>query len=237
MSLPAATRHRLLAAVGIGAGAIAAVLIALSVTGSKKEPAPPATVHGAAEASALLDGIPQRGNVLGSPSAPVTLVEYADLQCTYCGIWARKTFPSLVREYVRPGKVKLVFRGLAFIGTDSETALRTGLAAGEQDRLWNVVVLLYANQGEESSGWVSDDLLRGVGEAVPGLNVGRMLDGRDSPAADEALASAQTAADAAGITGTPSFEVGRTGGPLQRLEIRSLDPSAFRPALDALLEQ
>ncbi len=140
-----------------------------------------------------------------------------------------------MREYVRPGKVQLVFRGLAFIGPDSEAALRTALSAGEQNRLWHVVDLLYANQGEENTGWVNDDLLRGVGGAVPRLDVERMLDERDSPAADQALASAQRAAHAAGITGTPSFEVGRAGGPLQRLEISSLDPSAFRSALDSLL--
>jgi hypothetical protein len=43
-------------------------------------------VAGTAE---LLAGIPQRGNVLGSPTAPVRLVEYADLQCPYCALYAR----------------------------------------------------------------------------------------------------------------------------------------------------
>ncbi len=87
-----------------------------------------------------------------------------------------------MREYVRPGKLRLEFRGLAFVGSDSATALRTALAAGRQNRLWNVVDLLYRNQGTENTGWVTESLLRSVGEATPGLDVGRMLSERGSSA-------------------------------------------------------
>ena len=82
----------------------------------------------------LLRGIPQQGTALGSPDAPVTLVEYADLQCPYCAQWARDAFPELVRDYVRTGRVRIVFRGLAFLGPDSDAALRAALAAGQQRR-------------------------------------------------------------------------------------------------------
>jgi len=235
MKRPALTRTRLLALVGLAAAGMAAALIAVSLTGSGDEGEPPAVVAGSAEVSALLDGIPQRGIVLGRADAPVTLVEYADLQCPYCATWASEAFPAIVREYVRPGKVRLVFRGLAFIGPDSEEALRAALSAGEQGRLWHVVELLYVNQGTENSGWVSDGLLRAVGAAVPGFDVERMLDGRDSPACTAQMRAAERAAEAAGIQGTPSFEVGRTGGPLRRLEIATLDAGSVRPALDRLL--
>ena len=139
-----------------GAALLAAVMVAASVFGSrggadapKVSGAPaaeaPATVAATAETEALLRGIPQDGIALGSPDAPVTLVEYADLQCPYCAMWARDAFPAIVDEYVRPGHVRVVFRGLAFIGPESDTALRTALAAGSQGRLWHVVHLLYGN--------------------------------------------------------------------------------------------
>jgi protein-disulfide isomerase len=99
--------------------------------------------------------------VLGSPDAPVTVVEYADLQCPFCAEWARRAFGEIVRDYVAPGRVRIEFRGLVFLGPDSEVALRTALAAGRQDRLWDVVHLLYANQGAENAGWVTQDLLEG----------------------------------------------------------------------------
>ena len=140
-------------------------------------------------------------------------------------------------DYVRPGRVRIVFRGLAFIGPDSELALRSALAAGRQNRLWQVVHLLYANQGEENTGWVSEALLRSLGTSLPGLDAARMLDQTRSAAVDRALDSASIAAANAGVTGTPTFEVGRTGGQLSRLQIASLDGSAFRPALDRLLRE
>lgn len=227
---------RLLALVALAAAGLAAALIAISVSGSGGGSAPPSTtLYGVATTRAMLDGIPQRGRELGAAKAPVTLVEYADIQCPYCAQWARETLPTIVEEYVRPGKVKLVFVGMAFLGPDSETALRAALAAGAQNRLWHVLDLLFYNQGEESSGWVTEDLLRRIGEAVPGLDTERMLAEADSDAVTAALArDAQRAAEA-GIRGTPSFEVGRSGGKLERLTVSSLEPDAFRPALDELL--
>jgi protein-disulfide isomerase len=59
--------------------------------------------------------------------------------------------PVLIHDYVREGKLRIVFRGLTFIGPDSEKALRAALAAGEQNRLWHVVDLFYRHQGPENS--------------------------------------------------------------------------------------
>ena len=66
-------------------------------------------------------------------------------------------------EYVASGKVRVVFRGLAFLGPDSDKAFRAALAAAEQDGLWNVVHGLFTSQGAENSGWVTDGLLRSLG--------------------------------------------------------------------------
>ena len=93
------------------------------------------------------------------------MVEFADLQCPFCREYTLNALPTIVKQYVRTGKVKLVFFGMAFLGPDSETALRAAYAAGLQSRLWNVIDLLYRNQGPENSGWVTDGLLRAVGKA------------------------------------------------------------------------
>lgn len=220
------------------AGGLAAVaLIVLSTAGGLGDGGRAKIIDGAATA-ALLRGIPQDGTMLGDPEAPVTVVEYADLQCPYCKTFALDTLPRLIDEYVRPGKVRLEFRGLAFLGQDSVEALRAVLAAGRQDRLWNVMDLLYANQGQENSGWVTTDLLRAVGAAVPGLDVERMLSEAATAPVQTAIERAQAQAAADGIEGTPSFTVARTGAQKGKLiGAGAIGIEAFRPEIDALLAE
>jgi protein-disulfide isomerase len=214
----------------IGAAALSVGLIATSQLGAwDREEAPAVRAT-----HSSLAGIPQRGTVLGNPDAPVTLVEYADLQCPYCAEWAARTFPVLVSDYVRTGKLRIVFHGLAFIGPDSDTALRTALVAGREGRLWNVVAGFYLLQGAENAGWVTDDLVDDVA-AEAGLDGDRLRNARDESWVSEELRNAQATADAAGVRGTPSFQLGRTGGALELVKLRSLGPEGITPAIDALL--
>ncbi|HEY7003716.1 MAG TPA: thioredoxin domain-containing protein [Gaiellaceae bacterium] len=192
-------------------------------------------VKGAAESRRLLAGIPQNGTVLGDPNAPVTLVEYADLQCPFCQQWALGTLPTLVEDYVRPGKLRIEFRGLAFIGPDSATALQNALAAGQQDKLWNVVDLLYQNQGQENSGWVTDELIDGIAASVPGLDADQLATDRSKPAINAQMAQAAAQANAAGVNQTPFFQIGGTGEPLHTLQFTSLEPKQFQDAIEAEL--
>jgi len=209
----APSRTLLLALAGGGAAVIAAVLIVISVTGGGDKGAePPLVTTGETQAllgdPELLDGIPQNGLVLGSPAAPVTMIEYADVQCPFCGEFAGRSLPALLDEYVRPGKVKIEFRGLRFLGPDSEKALRLVLSAARQDKAWTVLELLFANQGEENKGWVTDALVRQIGAAVAGLDVEQMLAGTDAPAIDASIEKAETQGQDDGVRGTPTFVVG-----------------------------
>ncbi len=214
----------------IGAAALSVGLIATSQLGAQDREAKPAAAHAT---HSSLAGIPQRGIVLGNPDAPVTLVEYVDLQCPYCAEWAVRTFPVLVSDYVRTGKLRIVFHGLAFIGPDSDTALRTALAAGRENRLWDVVAGFYARQGAEN-GWVTDELVDDV-VAEAGLDGAVVRAARGESWVTAELRNAQAAADAAGVQGTPSFQLGRTGGALELVQLRSLGPEGITPAIDALL--
>jgi len=211
------------------------VVIATQFTGSGGSSANPVTLMGVADNEQLFAGIPQHGNVLGSPKAPVTLVEYADLQCPYCGEFARNALPPLVSDYVRTGKVKLVFRGLAFVGPESQTALRTVVAAGAQNRLWNVAHLIYSNQGPENTGWVNDAYLRSVAGSVGGIDVSQLESRAGSADVNATIARDANSATADAVSSTPSFLVGHSGGKLEPLQVAKLDAAAFRPALKALL--
>lgn len=189
---------------------------------------------GVSETAALLGGIPQHGNVLGSPAAPVRLVEYADPQCPYCAVYARDVLPTLIRDYVRPGKVQLVFRGLWFLGPDSGTALRTAVAAGAQNRFWNVLELLYRNQGPENA-WVTDELLRAI-VAGAGADTARVFAARDGAPVAATIDAWAARAQADGVNGVPTFFFGRRGGTLEPLTLTAIAPPEFRAALDGALQ-
>jgi protein-disulfide isomerase len=221
--------RKLLVVAGLGAVLSATALITASVVTGGSKP----KRSSAPAAPSVLRAVPQHGLVLGSPSAPVTLVEFADLQCPYCGIVARDALPSIVRDYVRTGKVRVVFEGLAFLGPDSDTALRAVLAAGRQNRAWSMLEGLYQRQGGENSGWVTEGLLRQVGGEIAGLDTARML--RDRSSVDREIAAAQRLAERVGVTGTPSFLAGRSGGRLRPVELTELTADALQPRLDHLL--
>ena len=226
--------------------AIAAILVAASQIstgadqGTKADTASARVTQGSTEAppaQSLFAGIPQQGAVLGSPMARATLVEYADLQCPYCGKWARETLPALINEYVRTGTLRIVFKGLAFLGPDSEKALRAVIAAGRQGRLWDLVHRLYESQGAENSGWVTNELLRDLCSEIPGVDQAKLVAAGRNGWVQGEMERAAASAEAAGVTGTPAFQIGPTGGELQTVELTSLALDGIVPAVESVLAQ
>lgn len=209
--------------------AAAVALVAVAVLSRNDSSSAPPTANPVVD----LAGIPQAGRVLGSPAANVTLIEYADPQCPACRLYTEEFFPTLVREYVRPGKVKTEFRGFPFIGDDSVKAYRFLLAAAEQDKLWNLAEALYRNQGAENSGWVTDDLIRGIAAEIPGLDVDKLFADAERADIRQQAESAESAAAAAGIGGTPSFLIIAGNEQPYAVQFRSVDQ--MRAALDDAL--
>lgn len=212
--------------VAIGA-AVALVAVALLFRNDTSTPAATPTPVVA------LGGIPQAGSVLGSPAAKVTLIEYADPQCPACRLYTESIFPTVVNEYVRPGKVATEFRGFPFIGDDSVKGYRYLLAAGRQDKLWNLAEALYRNQGAENSGWLTEDLVRRLAAEIPGLDVERLLSDAARPEIAEEASSATAKAVASGIQGTPTFLVKIGDGKPYLIQVASIDD--MRAALDDAL--
>ena len=224
----------------VGVMLVAAAFVAVSVaassgTGATANAATGGRLVGTALSRNLFAGVPQSGITLGRPSAPIHLVEFADLQCPYCDEYAVQTLPTLVTDYVRTGKVQMRFENLSFIGPGSVAAGRVAAAASRQNKLWNFIDLMYLNQGEENSGYVTPAYLQRLLEAVPALNVGQALDASRSPVAGAALTNASRVAAADGISATPSFLIGRAGGPLQQFQPSSLTPAPFESELNGLL--
>jgi protein-disulfide isomerase len=220
-----AQRNRRMLQLG-GALAAAAVIVVVAIVissgGSDKKSSPKGPPTGTSQAEQLLNGIPQKGTTLGNPKAPVTLEEFADLQCPFCRDYTVNTFPKLVATYVKPGKVKMVFQNYAFIGPDSLTAARAAEAAGNQNKLWHFIDVFYNNQGDENTDYVTDEFLTKIGKGA-GVDVDKMLADRQNPKVDEAIAKAQQAAQQAGVNSTPTFLIKKAGSPPQKVSAAQLE--------------
>jgi protein-disulfide isomerase len=229
------TRNRNLLLAGAGAAAVVIVLVVASVVVAGGGGGSGSTTTSTGDA-ALIDGIPQQDDVLGAQDATVTLIQFEDLQCPICREYQTEGFPDIVSEYVRPGKVKLRFVGLAFIGGDSEKALDYVLAAGKQGKLWQYAAALYANQGAENSGWVSEDLLHQLADDL-GLDWQQLMtDASSSAVKQQAQAMAAEAAQRQ-VPGTPTFFVQVGNNPPYLVQPSSFAIESFRPILDDALGQ
>lgn len=195
-------RRRLALLAALAAVAVAVVVAVVVVAqGSKSERV------AEAERVALFEGIPQDGEWLGDPGAPVVVEEYLDMQCPFCADFAVEQLPALLEERVRTGEVRMRLRMLSFLGEDSVEAGRFAAAAARQDRMWDVVEAFMARQGAENSGYVDEAFLRTVG-GEGGVDVDRALQDAGGDAAAKLLSDADAAAAAAGIDATPTFRVG-----------------------------
>jgi protein-disulfide isomerase len=202
---------RLLAATGLAVVVAGVAAIVSSSGGSADPPAPRPS-----QAANLFDGIEEHNGVLGDPNAPITLTEYVDLQCPICAAASRDTLPTVVRDYVRTGKVKLEARTLHFIGPDSVLAARAAAGAEQQGKLWPFLEAFYAAQGQENSGYVTDEFLRSVA-AASGVDAAKALKAADTARAQDRLNRANADAQALGVDSTPTFTIARGDGKAQVL--------------------
>jgi protein-disulfide isomerase len=210
----ASTKVLLLAAAGI-AGVAVAIGLVFALRGGGSSSATSTTVSAlpdAAATTALFGGIPQRGNVLGKPSAPVTMVEYIDLQCPVCRAFETEVMPTIVDRYVRTGKLKVEARPIAFIGPDSARGRRATIAAARQNRMFDFAQLLYANQGPENGGWLNDEIVASAAKSIPGVNVQALVDASNSSGVESTGKRYESQATIDGVGGTPAIYIGKSGG-------------------------
>jgi protein-disulfide isomerase len=245
-----ARRKRLMQIGGIVGVAIVviAVVVAISASGGGST-APTSNTQSSAkkaqtEVTALLAGIPQSGNVLGNPNAPVTLQYFGDLQCPICRDFTLGALPTVIEKYVRAGKLKIQYRSMQTatrepaVFNEQQTA---ALAAGKQNTMWHYVELFYHQQGEEDSGYVTPKFLRERAEQIPGLNVAKWEEERHNPKLGEEIEKDKEAVGENGFTGTPSFLLGKTGGATHKIEANttpSLEEASalFEPEINKALK-
>lgn len=106
-----------------------------------------ATADGKAAAT---DAIESTDMFLGSPDAPVTIIEYASVTCPHCAAFAEEVLPGIKKDYIDTGKVKWVFRefptppqGLSYVGS---VLARCAAEKGGSEAYFLVVDTLFRTQ-------------------------------------------------------------------------------------------
>jgi protein-disulfide isomerase len=161
--------------------------------------------------SSLLQGIPQSGDTLGSPSAPVTMTYYGDLECPVCQAFTLSGgFPQLVQNQVRQGKVKIVYSATCTATCNSHPQSTftnqqvAALAAGQQNKFWNYVELFYHQQASETSAYVNEHYLDTLATEA-GLNIPQWKAARANAALTQELTQQAQSESQQGINSTPTL--------------------------------
>lgn len=145
------------------------------------------------------------GSVLGRADAPVTIVEYTDYQCPHCGRFHNTTFEELKKNYIDTGKILFISRDLPLsFHQNSLRAAQAARCAGEQDKFWQLRDLLIRNSSNlEQKAIVSyaQQVQLDTDKFNACVNGDKYIDEIRGEVAE---------ANSIGITGTPSFIVGRT---------------------------
>jgi protein-disulfide isomerase len=186
---------------------VVVVIVVAGSGGSSKSGGDPSSVAHQPEVEKILAGIPQQQLVLGKASAPTTLIMYGDLQCPICKEYIEEILPEIIATDVKKGEVKLVYRDFIIISEESIPAGEAALAAGAQGKGWTFIQLFYRNQGEERSGYVTEEFLESIGKAAGIPDIAKWNKERKSGKYTKQVEETTAQAGKLGFTGTPSFAI------------------------------
>ena len=142
--------------------------------------------------------------LLGNPNASITMVEFGDYQCTFCNKFFHETEESIVENYVKTGKVKMLFKDFVVVSEDSINAANAAHCANDQKMFWEYHATLYNNWDGEGTGWASSDHLHRFADAL-GLDMNRFSKCMDESKWKGLVGSSQKDGRTLGVTATPTF--------------------------------
>jgi len=143
---------------------------------------------------------------IGNVNAKITMVIFEDFQCPFCKKFHDESFDQLKREFVDTGKIKVVHQNLAFLGIESINTAQAASCAKDQKKFWEYVDLIYANQGRENSGNLSDDNLKKLAKNL-GLGMTKFEACYDSQKYKSLVENEKAFAKSYGITSTPTLVI------------------------------
>ncbi|HSL22499.1 MAG TPA: DsbA family protein [Vicinamibacterales bacterium] len=174
----------------------------------------------------------------GRPDARVTMIEFSDFQCPFCGRHVRETMPRIDREYIQTGKVRYVFRDFPIesLHPQAPKAHEAANCAKDQGKYWEMWERFFANPRQ-----LAPSDLPGHAEAL-GLDMPRFRECLDSGRHAAAVRASVQDAIGLGASGTPIVFFGLTESGSNTVKavrvVRGAYPyERFKSIIDGLLAQ
>ena len=153
--------------------------------------------------------------VLGEENAQITIVEFSDYQCPFCGRFFSQTEPQILEKYVKTGLAKFAYRDFAFldgfVGQDrgeSHLAAEAARCAGDQGQYWQYHDTLFQNQNGENVGAFSVDNLKKFASRL-NLNAADFAECLDEGKYQNIVVQDTNEGGASGVSGTPTVFIGK----------------------------
>ena len=144
--------------------------------------------------------------VMGNINAPITIVEWGDYQCTFCYKFHQNTLDIINEDFIKTGKVKIIFKDFPLNGVDSKLAAEASYCAQDQEKYWKYHDELFKNWGGERTGWITRESLDKFAETVD-LDVEKFNECLDDHKYENKVDLLYEFGKEIGIDATPSFLV------------------------------
>ena len=172
------------------------------------------------------------GKSIGSPAAPITIVEYTDFQCHFCQQFALKIEPLIDQYYIQTGKARFVMKPVVAFGDESSLAAEASECAAEQNQFWPY---FHALMRLELSSSIEDFTVEKAKELAQelGLNMTLFNESLDSGKYEDTVSQEDAEARSRGFEFIPAFYINN----VQAGEIVEGSFEEFSKVLDAELER
>ena len=144
--------------------------------------------------------------IMGNPDAKITILEWGDYQCTFCYKFHQNTLDIINEDFIKTGKVKIIFKDFPLNGLDSKLAAEASYCAQDQEKYWKYHDELYKNWGGERTGWITRESLTKFAEIVD-LDIEKFNKCLDDHKYENKVNSLYAFGKEIGIDATPSFLV------------------------------
>ncbi len=154
---------------------------------------------------------PDDDPMIGSPNAPVTIVEFSDFECPFCARFHQDTLPLIMQNYVETGAVNIVYRDFPIdrIHPNARMAHIASECADEQGMFWPYHDMLFEGQSEWNR--LGPEELAGQMVTYAGalsLDVDAFASCLENPVINAEISADKAQGSQYGATGTPAFFIG-----------------------------